>query len=184
MAVLNASDERYLSIEEVLDKSGLRFTAIPSEAHLALSRLYEKLSITSAGSAARPFVSTVIYPVVSMDELLKRPVFENVGSTATITANGTNTILTVPSGKRLSIYMVNMQRSSGSRTLDKIIITDTSTGDSIDVFKQSAGNHFDTQYFTHPLILDEGDLLRFNVSGGSGDTVWGQHVYYAIEDAF
>ena len=118
MAILNASDERYLPIEEVLERSGLRFTAIPSEAHFALSRLYEKLNITSAGSAARPFVSTVIYPVVSMDELLKRPVFENVGSTATITANGTHTILTVPSGKRLTVYMVNMQRSSGSRTLD------------------------------------------------------------------
>ena len=148
-----------------------------------ISRLQTRLDLQQDPGAARTFLSPTIVPTTDADALLREYGTQSA-NTASITAGSSNNIdlYTVPRGRRWRCYFLDVVRSSGDNTIDRIQVSDNVAGTMIARF--TAVSTF-TLEFTQGIILDELQRLLVGVAGaGAGATVFTADMWVAEEDAF
>ena len=159
---------------------------IPSKRFSLWTRLYNRF-ILEPGPAAesRTAVGTTIVPVTFAD-LLLRESRGQTGDTPSITAaaSGFFVGLTVPSGLRWHVLVVDFFRASGDNDVDQIRFGDVSR--SVDVvISRFAGAANQSTVLGSPLPLDEGDTISVRADGtGAGATVFTVRAWVEEESAF
>lgn len=146
-------------------------------------RLYRRFAIEPYPPGLEvPAVATVITPVTDADELL-RSYGHFSASTASFDADGVQTALVVPSGKRMRFFALSAFRSSGDRSIIRWILTDASAGINfvLDTFAATNENYLRLE---QPFILEEGDSVNIQSSGGAAATVYLVRSWVSEEDAF
>jgi hypothetical protein len=165
---------------------------LESDLFAAFARLGKRLRLKS-GSAGltNPRVENTVVPITSMDDLLKK--WELFYTEHTIGgASQTDTIATVPTGKRWEIFALRFYRESGDRTIDTWGIVEPGVAEGSQTWNNTlvldtftASNNYRSGMLNQPLALPEGAGVTFSTTA-AGSTNGTYHIQILLleEDAF
>ena len=121
------------------------------------------------------YLSNLAVPVYDISEFLESVKIETSGSFSRLAASGAGTVtaVTVPSGKRWIIYAIDIFRSTGDGTIDKVSIDAT-----VQIYSQSASGGVKTELLNHSVILDENHNISVHVADITTDSTWDIRLYY------
>ena len=92
-------------------------------------------------------------------------------SKLSLTSSGVNTLYTVPANSRAIVKSLLVSEDAGGAAVAKVTLTDSSgTAFVIDNDVDLAANQKE-QVFSEPLIMEESEILKINVTSGAADIV-------------
>tara|TARA_Y100000310_G_scaffold320328_1_gene376669 strand:- start:308 stop:778 length:471 start_codon:yes stop_codon:yes gene_type:complete len=131
-----------------------------------IRQLYERLGVESAGEHQASAVEfhPDIFLVASVDDLTQR--WKNVRSSTTITANGFQLAATVPAGKRWTVQIIHVVRTSGTFTHEGLQVNDASEGIKVQYPGWTAGTDHTVEPYNR-ITMDELDEIYINIGSHS-----------------
>lgn len=141
------------------------------------TRLVSRFQLADYPGVVNPYaLFRHIYPVTSIDTLLKTPKLDS--HTADISgAVAPETYFTVPDGKRWTLVMARREATTGT---SYISISDGTTVILLTESSSSAGRAVIDQ----PITLDEGWTIRMQKTNNGADSSIDLNICYEEEDAF
>ena len=92
-------------------------------------------------------------------------------SKLSLTSSGVNTLYTVPANSRAIVKSLLVSEDAGGAAVAKVTLTDSSgTAFVIDNDVDLSANQKE-QVFSEPLIMEESEILKINVTSGAADIV-------------
>lgn len=111
--------------------------------------------------------SDILIPITNADELVKTPLIATVGPVA-ISATGKLNIVSVPVGKRWTVYAAEVLLSSGTYTFNAIYATAKDGSTACTMYYVAAGSTRLVTSGMAPFILNEGMQLGVEVLSFTG----------------
>jgi len=155
---------------------------IPSRALEVWRRLYTRYRLEPFPASVSPDVSKTIQPITDADALLKVPSVQSQ-TTPTLSTGSALTFVTVPVGRRWTLYALTIGQVSGDRDITSLRVVDPVTGENV-IYNDHAGATSLIQLFTPAIVLDEGWILAEDITGGTTDGIWTSRVFVQDEAAF
>jgi len=157
---------------------------IPSRALPVWRRLYQRFKLEPFPATVGPDVGKTIIPITDADTLLRENRAVQETNTAPAGDDTEFTILTVPGGKRWTVYDIDVSFTSGDNTIKQFLVGDTSRNLNVILvaFTPAAGKQ---EFLPVPIKLEEGDTIKARTTGtGGAATVMESTAWIDEEDAF
>lgn len=160
--------------------------AIPSRSLRLWRRLYKRFQLEPGPATSIPDVLKTVIAVTDADKLLgdtgrKSGVSEGIGAGETVEIQ----VLTVPTGKRWTVYSIDISRESGDNQVDRVDLVDTSNVSAqapIDRFTAAANHVVDLKA---PVVLEPLDAILVQTDGaGVAGSTFGCNAWVFEEDMF
>lgn len=145
-------------------------------------KLATRYSISPDLNNPQLVVGNELIAVTNADELISVPTGKRYQ--VSVTAAQEELIATVPAGKRWTIKALYLVNSTGTYQHNTLYYRDVSIAASSLVYETwTAGTQHKCEFY-QPLVLEEGDSVRCNISSYTGAGTLNVDIFYIEEDKF
>jgi len=137
-----------------VNRNGEGPVLLPAKRFTVWSRLYNRFLLEPAPAVgSNAFISPIIQPITSADNLLKTARVRT--TTQSVTGTGDKTFFTVPKGERWTVGFIRVSRNSGTMTYTNYLLQDAAgLSCQVEIFASEAETHLFE--FSTPRLIDEG----------------------------